>query len=203
MKQTVSGISAIVLAAGSSTRMGTVKPLVRIGGRTMLERALVTLLESRVDEIIVVLGHSAELIQKSISLKGARIVINNSYGEGMASSLRTGLSSVRLDAAAALIVLADQPFLKPETIDLLIDEYGSKKPEIVIPTYNAVRGNPVLLDRSVFGELAELSGDVGCRAIFGGHAQGIIRVPVQDAGVLVDLDTPADVQRFSQSGEEE
>jgi molybdenum cofactor cytidylyltransferase len=200
VQSNLSGVSAIILAAGSSTRMGTVKPLVRIGGETMLERTLSALRESRVDEIIVVLGHSAALIQQSVRFDGARIVVNDSYYEGMASSLRTGLSSLRAETAAALIVLADQPFLKHETIDRLIEEYREKKPEIIVPTYNGFRGNPVLLDRSVFNELAELSGDIGCRAIFQGHKSGMLKVPVLDAGVLLDLDTPADVERFEKSG---
>jgi len=124
----LSGVSAVVLAAGSSTRMGTVKPLVKIGGKTMLERTLATLRESQVDEVVVVLGHSAPVIQQSVAFHKARVVVNDSYHEGMASSLRTGLSSLRADAAAVLIVLADQPFLKHETIDRLIDEYRQKKP---------------------------------------------------------------------------
>ncbi|MBV9499177.1 MAG: nucleotidyltransferase family protein [Acidobacteriaceae bacterium] len=197
-EQVGSGVSAIVLAAGSSTRMGTVKPLVEVGGKPMLERTLSTVLQSRVDEIVVVLGHSAELIQQSIPFRDATAVINHSYTEGMASSLRTGLSSVRANVEAVLIVLADQPFLKSETIDRLIEQYRSEWAEILVPTYNGVRGNPVLLDRSVFHELAQLNGDVGFRAIFGSHARGIAKVPVQDPGVLVDLDTPADVQRFAQ-----
>jgi len=192
----LSGVSAIVLAAGSSTRMGTVKPLVKIGGKTMLERTLATLRESQVDEVVVVLGHSAPVIQQSVAFHKARVVVNDSYHEGMASSLRTGLSSLRADAAAVLVVLADQPFLKYETIDRLIDEYRQKKPEIIVPTYNGFRGNPVLLDRSVFDEVAELTGDIGCRAIFQRHTREIVKVPVQDAGILLDLDTPADIERL-------
>ena len=182
--------------------MGTVKALVRIAGKTMLERTLLTLFGSRVDEIVVVLGHSADLIQQNVSFGTAKIVINGSYREGMASSLRIGLSAIKAEAEAALIVLADQPFLKSTTIDQLIEEYRRKKPEILIPTYDGVRGNPVLLDRSLFGEAAELRGDVGFRAIFGRHARGISKLPVHDPGVLMDLDTPADVERFEQSGAE-
>jgi molybdenum cofactor cytidylyltransferase len=191
-----SGVSAIVLAAGLSTRMGSVKPLARVGGKTMLERVLMTLQESRVDETIVVLGHAAELIRESVSFGAARTVMNVAYREGMSSSIRLGLASVRADAAAALIVLADQPFLKAETIDLLIEEYQRKRPEIVIPVYRGCRGNPVLVDRSLFIELSALSGDIGCRAIFGNHEGGILRVQVADAGVSLDLDTAIDLERF-------
>ncbi len=182
--------------------MGSVKPLVCVGGKAILELTLAALFDSRVDEIIVVLGHSAELIQQSVKFGRARSVMNESYREGIASSLRAGIASVSTQADAALIVLADQPFLQSQTIDRLIDEYRSKKPEIIVPTFKGFRGNPVLLDRCVFGELAELTGDVGCRAIFAGHAQGLMKVAVEDAGILVDLDTPQDVQRFEQSSGE-
>jgi molybdenum cofactor cytidylyltransferase len=194
-----SGVSAIVLAAGLSTRMGTVKALVSVSGKPLLERVLSTVRESRADEIVVVLGHSAELIQRSIPFGDSRAVINQSYREGMASSLRIGLSNVSPNAEAALIVLGDQPFLKPQTIDRIIEEYRNNKPEIVIPMYHGFRGNPVLLDRSVFAELAGLTGDMGCRAIFGGHTRGILKIAVEDAGVLVDFDTKEDIERFEQS----
>lgn len=198
-EQTRSGVSAIVLAAGSSTRMGTVKPLVRIGGEAMLQRVLSTLNESRADETVVVLGYSAQLIRDNILFGAARVVINDAYQEGMATSIQVGLASVRANAEAALIVLADQPFLQPSTINRLIDEYRGKRPEIVVPLYNGFRGNPVLLDRCVFGELAALGGDIGCRAIFGNHTRGILKVPVEDAGILADLDTAADVERFERA----
>ena len=196
-----SRVSAMVLAAGLSSRMGAVKALVSISGRPLLERVLSTVRESRADEIVVVLGHSAELIQQSIPLDDARVVINESYREGMASSLQVGLSNVSPNAEAAVIVLGDQPFLKPQTINRLIDEYRNNKPEIVIPMYHGFRGNPVLLDRSVFADVAGLSGDMGCRAIFGTHTSGTVKVAVEDAGVLVDLDTKEDVERIDESGD--
>ena len=182
--------------------MGTVKPLVQVGGTTMLERVLATLRGSRVDETVVVLGHSAQLIQERIAFGAAKCVVNSSYLEGVASSIQTGLSSIRRDAEAALIVLADQPFLKPQTIDLLIQEYRRGRCQIIIPTYQGFRGNPVLLEGSLFGELATLTGDMGCRAIFGKHASEIVTLPVEDAGILVDLDTAEDVQRLEQSNAE-
>jgi molybdenum cofactor cytidylyltransferase len=199
-ERTLSGVSAIVLAAGSSTRMGTVKPLVRIGGEAMLQRVLSMLRESRADEIVVVLGYEAQLIRDTIALDDVKIVINDLYPQGVASSIRAGLASVKPDAQAALIVLADQPFLQSATIDLLIEEYRIKKPEIIVPLYRGSRGNPVLLDRSVFHEVAALRGDIGCRAIFGNHAGGLLKLPVEDAGILVDLDTTADVERFERPG---
>jgi molybdenum cofactor cytidylyltransferase len=178
--------------------MGTIKPLVPVGGTPMLSRVLSTIRDSQVVETIVVLGNSAEVIRERVEFGDAKVVVNASYREGMASSLQAGLAHVT--CAAALIILADQPFVKSQTIDLLIDEYRRNSPKIIVPTYNRFRGNPVLLDRSVFDELSQLTGDIGCRAIFGHHTDGILKVAVQDAGVLIDLDRATDVQRFEHSG---
>lgn len=193
-------VSAIVLAAGSATRMRAVKPLVRVGDEPMLSRVLSTLRASCVNDVVLVLGHSAELIQETIPLEDIKVVINDAWQSGMASSIRTGLSNLSADAEAALIVLADQPFLQAQTIDLLIHEFRNKRPQIIVPLYNGMRGNPVLLKRSIFPEVESLAGDVGFRAIFGSHAGGILKVPVDDAGVLIDLDTAADVEQFNRRG---
>src|ERR1700742_122737 len=167
------GVSAIVLAAGMSKRMGTAKQLLRLDGETILERTLRNVRASAVNEIVLVLGHAAESVEKEISAERVRIVRNRDYQQGMGTSLRTGLAAVDPQASAALIVLADQPFVQPATINQLIAFHQESKPQIVIPTFNGFRGNPVLLDRSVFTELQSLTGDVGCRAIFGNHTENI------------------------------
>lgn len=195
-----SGVSAIVLAAGSSTRMGTPKQLLRIGGKALLEIVLETLAQSQVGEIIVVLGASAEAILQEVKLGAAKGVINEAYREGMGTSLRTGLASVDPRARAALVVLADQPFLRASTIDRLIDQHREHAPQVALPLYRGFRGNPVLLDRSVFAELANLSGDVGCRAIFGSHTENILKVPLGDPGILLDLDTRGDFESIRANG---
>jgi molybdenum cofactor cytidylyltransferase len=195
-KLQTSGVTAIVLAAGTSSRMGSPKQLLRAGGETLLERTLGILRRSKVDEIVVVLGHEAAAIQEQVELVGVKIVVNKAYREGMGTSLREGASNVASSARAALVVLADQPLLQPMTIDRLIDEYQEHKPQIVLPLYRGFRGNPVLLDRSVFPEIMGLSGDVGCRAIFGSHTENILKVSVEDVGVLLDVDTKVDLEKF-------
>jgi molybdenum cofactor cytidylyltransferase len=194
-----SGVTAIVLAAGTSSRMGSPKQLLRIGEDTLLERTLGILRRSKVDEILVVLGHEAAAIQENVELAEVKIVLNAAYREGMGTSLREGVSNIAPSARAALIVLADQPFLQSTTIDRLIDEYQEHKPQIVLPLYKGFRGNPVLLDRSVFPEIMDLSGDVGCRAIFGSHTENILKVSVEDAGVLLDVDTKGDLEKFQRA----
>ncbi|HUI57046.1 MAG TPA: NTP transferase domain-containing protein [Bryobacteraceae bacterium] len=194
-----SGVSAIVLAAGMSTRMGSPKQLLRIDGTTLLEIALETLRKTQIQETVVVLGASADAIRQSVSLDRVKVVINEAYREGMGTSLRVGLSAVDPVAQAALVVLADQPFLQASTIDTLIEQHRERQPQIVIPLYRGFRGNPVLLDRSVFAELAGLTGDVGCRAIFGSHTENILKMPVDDMGILLDIDTPSDLESLQEA----
>jgi molybdenum cofactor cytidylyltransferase len=189
-------IGAVILAAGSSSRMGEAKQLLRLGATTLLDQVTENVRGSRVDEIVLVLGHEAETIKQTISTKKLKIVVNESYRQGMGTSLRAGLSALPSEVDAALIVLADQPFVRSETFNQIIDHYQQSNAQIVIPTYNGFRGNPVLLDRSVFSEVMALQGDIGCRAIFGSHLEGIVKVPVEDIGILLDLDSKDDVARL-------
>jgi molybdenum cofactor cytidylyltransferase len=194
-------VSAVVLAAGASTRMGRAKQLLPLGETTVLTRTLENIRSAGLDDIVLVLGASAEAIRRQLPqslLEGLRIVVNHAYGQGMASSLREGLSNIDSRSDAALIVLGDQPFLQPQTLHQIIDGYRGSRAQIVVPTYQGERGNPVLLDRSVFSEAMVLEGDVGCRAIFANHLEGISKVEVEDMGVLLDLDDPADYERLKQ-----
>jgi len=179
--------------------MGSLKQLLPLGGSTLLENVLTNLRRSQIDEIVLVLGFSADAIRRQTPLDGVKVVVNEAYGEGMGTSVRTGIAQVSPQADAALVVLADQPFVQPETIDQLIRLYRERKPQIVIPVYQGFRGNPVLLDRSVFPELLGLAGDIGCRAVFGSHTENILKAPVDDIGVLLDIDTPGDLETLRQA----
>src|SRR5579864_5620645 len=125
--QKKSGVSAVVLAAGSSRRMGTPKQLLRIGGETILERTLNNVRASDAAEIVLVLGHAAESVEKAISTEQISVVHNPDHQQGVGTSLRTGLGAVSVDASAALIVLADQPFVRPETLNRLIGSHQESK----------------------------------------------------------------------------
>ena len=196
-----SRIAAVILAAGMSSRMGGAKQLLRLGEHTLLEHVLENVRTSGVGDLVLVLGHAAETIRKSIDAKNLNIVVNDAYREGMGSSLRTGVSALPAEIDGAFIVLADQPFVQPGTLRLLMDRYRESNAQIVIPMYKGFRGNPVLLDRSVFPEVMALTGDIGCRAIFGNHLEGIVKVPVEDLGILLDVDSPEDFDRLKQYGQ--
>jgi molybdenum cofactor cytidylyltransferase len=184
-------ISAIVLAAGKATRFGRCKQLVLVDGKALLDRVLDNLRASKIDDIVVVLGAHAEEIGRQISLDGTRVVMNPDYAEGMSTSIQAGLRALPERAEAAMIVLGDQPFVTPRTLDLLLDEYSHVRPKAIVPTYNDVRGNPVIVSRALFGEMMTIRGDVGCRAIFGGH--DVMTLPVDDRGVTMDIDTMEDL----------
>jgi molybdenum cofactor cytidylyltransferase len=119
-QQKRSAVAAVVLAAGMSRRMGTPKQLLRIGGKTILEDTLQNVCGSNIGEIILVLGHGADDIQKTIATENLKVVVNPDYQQGMGTSLRSGLAAVSTDATAALIVLADQPWVTAETLNSLI-----------------------------------------------------------------------------------
>ena len=178
-------ISAIVLAAGESTRYGRTKQL------ELLEPVLQNLRKSKVGETVVVLGAHADDVRKQIRFERERVVFNPDFANGMSTSLQAGLREIKGDAA--LIVLADQPFVRPETFDRIIAEYERSLPQVVIPTFDGRRGNPVLVDRSLFAEMMNIRGDIGCRAIFGEHANSIVKIAVEDRGVVTDIDTPMDL----------
>jgi molybdenum cofactor cytidylyltransferase len=187
-------IAAVVLAAGTSSRMGSAKQLLRLEDRPLLQHVLDHVRASAVSEIVLVLGFAAEEIRRKIDLQNVRVVLNGDYQRGMGTSLKAGLSAVDAQCAGALIVLADQPFVRPATLDRLMAEHLRSRAQIVIPTYRGFRGNPVLLDRSVFAEVMTLDGDVGCRAIFGDHLEGIVKLPLDDAGILLDIDRQSDFE---------
>jgi molybdenum cofactor cytidylyltransferase len=190
-------VSAVLLAAGTSSRMGQAKQLLSLGQSTVLAETLAHVQSAALHEIVLVLGASAEAIRRRLpSPQQFKIVVNQAYEQGIASSLRAGLSAVDPISDAALIVLGDQPFIHPQTLDRIVEEYRRSQAQIVIPVHRGQRGNPVLLDRSVFAEVMALEGDVGSRAIFAQHLDRTVNVEVEDKGILLDLDDPADYERL-------
>jgi molybdenum cofactor cytidylyltransferase len=193
-------VSAVILAAGTSSRMGQPKQLLPMGKSTMLAQTIENLFAASLAEIILVLGSSAEAIQGDLSrpvLARLSVVLNHSYEQGIAGSLRVGISSVDPCSSAALIVLGDQPFIQAQTVDQIVQGYRLSGAKIALPVYQGRRGNPVLLDRALFPEVMALQGDVGAKAIFSRHLEEIVNVEVEDRGILLDVDEPADYQRLN------
>jgi molybdenum cofactor cytidylyltransferase len=181
--------------------MGRPKQLLRLGGKSLLERTLENVRGSDVDEIVLVLGAAEDEVRRQLTTEGLRVVVNPDFQQGMGTSLRKGLAAVSPSTEGAFAVLADQPFVRSSTLDQMITYRAKHAPQILIPFYRGFRGNPVLLDRSVFPELMNLTGDIGCRAIFGSHTESIHKLPVEDPGILLDIDSGEDWERFNSLGD--
>jgi molybdenum cofactor cytidylyltransferase len=190
-------VGAVVLAAGSSRRMGTPKQLLRLGAETLLDRVLDMVRSSSVSEIVLVLGAAADDIKRSVATSDVKIVTNPDYLQGMGTSLRKGVAALSPSIQAAMVVLGDQPFVSSSTLDFLIAAHQQSNCEVAIPTFRGFRGNPVLIDRALFPEIQQLAGDVGCRAIFGSHTRGIHKVAVDDPAILLDIDSAEDWQELA------
>lgn len=198
-------IGAIILAAGESRRMGSPKallpyPLSDGAETTFLEHLLDVMNRSRAEPIVVVLGHDAEHIRSSVapaSWGRALSVVNESYREGMLSSILAGLAAVdESGVEAALILPVDHPDVSAEIVDLLIDRYRETRAPILLPTNRGRRGHPVLFSRAVFGEIRRAPESVGARQVVWDHQRDLLEVEVPDPGIGRDVDTPEDYRAF-------
>ena len=189
-------ISAVILGGGRSTRFGAKKQLLKFKGATLLETVVGRFLESKVDEVIVVLGYAAKEIRRNSDLGRARVVINADYALGLSTSLRAGINAVDPASKAAVVALGDQPLISVRTIDQLVDRYLETGGPIVAPFFQRRRGNPVLFDKSFFSELKNIHGDTGAKASLERHADKVVKVQVDDLGVLFDIDTQDDYGRL-------
>jgi molybdenum cofactor cytidylyltransferase len=193
-------ISAIVPAAGMSTRMGSHnKLLLPIDGKTMIERTVDTLIASNVNEVIVVVGHQQEMIKAVLEGKDVVIVENPNYREGMASSIRAGVAAASTGAKAVMICLADQPLLEPADLNRIVsamDDARAAGKSIVVPFFNGQRGNPVILDSIHQGAMTDVVGDIGCRKIIKQHPDEVYVLEMETDHVVRDVDTIEEYSRL-------
>ena len=199
-------VSAVLLGAGESKRMGRDKLVLPWGKRTVLEHCLDVLLRSEIREVVVVVRSRSENFEDWISKYPAfmrekiKVVVNLDYPEGMSSSIRKGLKSVDPGSAGVLIALGDQPLLKSNTINGLIHAFIHGKRKIAIPYYHNKRGNPVLFDRGFIRGLMRLRGDTGGRSIIENHPVEVLRVRTRSEAVIRDIDTWGEYRRLKATG---
>ncbi len=182
-------ISAIILAAGKSVRMGKCKQLLILNGQTIIEHVIENISASKVDEIIVVLGFKADIIKEKIKRYHVKAIVNDRYELGMSTSLKAGLRILNKKTEAALFILGDQPYVEASTINKLILNYEKKKPLIAVPVHKGRRGNPVLIDRTLFDEIKKISGDTGARTLIKKHKTNVLDVEVETPNIFIDIDT--------------
>jgi len=187
-------VSAVLLAAGVSKRMGEPKLLLPLGNSTVVEQTIDNLLGSSVSEVIVVLGHKAEEMIKAIANRPVKIVVNSVYHQGMSTSIITGISLVDSRARAIMLVLADQPFIDSQTINRLIEEFLNHDKGIAIPAHKGRRGHPIIFSMKYKGALLELKGDIGGREVIRDYPDDILEVIVDTPSINIDIDNMGDYQ---------
>lgn len=190
-------VAAIVLAAGKSERMGKNKLLMALREKSIIDLLLDALQESKISEIIIVLGNKPWEIINILRSRTNRIrkIINKKYEEGMTSSFITGLKLVN-HVDAALLVLGDQPILEPKFVNIMIEQMERNKDKalIVSPIYRGKKGHPLLFSKVLFKEILSLKNNEMIRDIVHRHADSLFTIK-GEKWTIMDIDTPEDFQK--------
>jgi molybdenum cofactor cytidylyltransferase len=191
-------ITAIVLAAGASTRMGDFKPLLPLDdGTPMLEAVLTKVVSFPFLEVIAVVGHKEQEIREAIQIQDPRFtwVSNPNYKEGLSSSIKLAIHQHDKQAQGIMVFLGDQPLLKESTIDTIllnvINMLTDQSKWIIQPAFDGKPGHPVFISATMVPYLHNISGDQGAKPIFHRADKHII-IPIDDQGVILDIDTKQD-----------
>ncbi len=192
--------AGIILAAGASVRFGQPKQLVKLRGKYLVERVLDAALKSRLELVVLVLGHEYQSILQALGAKGRhprlKVVINHEYHEGQSSSLKAGLACVRKAYSSVMYLLADQPMINSNTIDLLVDQFHGSGREICVPVFERHRGNPTIFKRSMYEKIMMLDGDIGARDIIAENAERTVYAKIKDPLCFFDIDSPEDLKEL-------
>lgn len=191
------GVGAVILAAGSSSRMGSPKQILPFRGESLLRRAARAALGAGCSPVIVVTGANAELSRRELAGLDVREALNPHWETGMASSVRAGLEGLigaDAETGAAVFLLCDQPHVTADVISGLAAAYRVTRRPVIASTYGGSFGVPALFSRSLFGELARLAGGAGAKQVIQRYAAEAHFVPF--GGGVVDVDTPDDFSRL-------
>ena len=188
-------VAGVVLAAGSSTRMGRNKLFFELGGETLLRRTVRRAIDAGLDPVLVVVGHEAERARAELADLACTPVDNPDHALGVNRSLRTGISHVPERARAAVVMLADMPFVTSPMVATLVARYRGSTAPLVISAYGDVNAPPMLYDRALFSELRQMKGE-GCgRQVVRRHRHEAVAVSWPPAA-LQDIDVPEDYERI-------
>jgi molybdenum cofactor cytidylyltransferase len=187
-------IEGILLAAGESRRMGYPKPLLRVGNETFVSQSAKSLL-AFLPRLIIVLGAHAERIRPAIPAESRIVIVENPrWQAGQLSSLKVGLGAVTPDADGVLVHLADHPLVQRSSFEAVIAEFAAGQGAIVIARNAGKRGHPVIFAKALLSELLDAPQAQGAKAVVNRDPSRIVYVDLDDPGVNLDLDTPADLE---------
>ncbi|MBA3305570.1 MAG: nucleotidyltransferase family protein [Thermoleophilaceae bacterium] len=189
-------IAGLVLAAGSGQRFGAPKQLAVLDGRPLLEHSLRAMAAAGLDRLVVVLGARAEEVLEQVDLHGAEPVVCERWAEGQSASLAFGLAHLeRTEPEAVVVGLGDQPRLSPDAVTRVLD--AREDAPAARATYGGDPGHPVVVAGSLLGDLRDVTGDVGARALL--RRAGVLEVACDDLGGGADVDTPAQLARLDET----
>ena len=191
---TTGGIAAVLPAAGTSSRLGTNKLLIEVDGEPLVRRAARRAREAGLDPVVVVLGHDADLIRRSIADLSVIPVVNVRYAEGMPSSLQAGVGALPASTEAAVVLLPDMPLVTPAMLRALVERWATTHASLVVSLYGDTPAPPALYSRALFRDLA--SAPEGGRGVIRTHRDEAVTVR-WPAELLVDVDLPADLARMA------
>ena len=194
-------VSAILLAAGESRRMGAKNKLLMLfENKSIIEHIVENLIASRAAEVIVVLGHEAETVQSVLSGKNVIFAINPNFRQGMTTSIHAGIANASPNVGGFMICLSDLPFITTGEFNVLIDafEAASRKDSktIIVPQFDGQRGNPVIFSAGYRKDILEHKGLMGCKGIVKQNPDRVLEVEMATDHILRDIDTAEDYEAF-------
>ena len=195
-------ISAVILAAGESRRMGKQnKLLLPIGGEALLVKLVASVCASDVGQVLVVIGHEAEKIRRELNEFPLNFVYNPNFSEGMTTSIKYGVKVVSHECDGLLICLGDMPFINTSEINKLIHAYVKNRIKgeglIVVPVFKRQRGNPVLFSIEFRNDILEHKKESGCKEVIMKNSDSVMEIEMDDEKMLLDVDTMEDYQSVS------
>jgi len=195
-------ISAVILAAGESRRMGKQnKLLLPIGGEALLVKLVASVCASDVGQVLVVIGHEAEKIRRELNEFQLNFVYNPNFSEGMTTSIKYGVKVASHECDGLLICLGDMPFINTSEINKLIHAYVKNRIKgeglIVVPVFKRQRGNPVLFSIEFRNDILEHKKKSGCKEVIMKNSDSVMEIEMDDEKMLLDVDTMEDYQSVS------
>lgn len=190
--------ATIVLAAGASSRMGSPKALLSVpkAGQSFLRRVIETAMAAGASPVLVVLGHHAEAIRAATPLDDVQIVENPHPERGMLSSLKCALMALPEHVDAVLAWPVDHPLVRASAVHTLLEAQVRHPGKAIVPRFDGRGGHPTLFPRTLFAGLLGLPDEAGARGLFDRQPLAVVRVDVDDPGVVHDVDTPKDYARL-------
>ncbi|MBI2184629.1 MAG: nucleotidyltransferase family protein [Thaumarchaeota archaeon] len=194
-------IGVVILAAGLSTRFGRNKLLEKVKGIPMIRKVVSEALDSKADEVVVVLGHQAVEVRKALEGLSCKFTDNRSYLEGQSSSVKAGVRELADRVEAAMILPGDAALVNRGAINKVIDSYLKNKGHIVTASHSGKAGHPILFDKALFPEIMQINEKTqGLKAVITSHKENVRKVEADSEGVLHDIDTWEDFQKHVLSG---